>query len=132
MITKFIEASHGGGGNWGKFCVARWIAEEWARRSELPEDGMPLLPGRGWTADHVWVFDLQTGEAACFRPGGYAAADLTKHRIWVCPLFEPFLHWLYTQDLSELDALPGYIELPEADFALAGYRRPGLCPLPCS
>jgi hypothetical protein len=38
-------------------------------------------------------------------------------------MFEPFLTWLYAQDLSDLQALPDYVELPDAPFALAGYRR---------
>lgn len=38
---------------------------------------------------------------------------------------EPFVEWLYQQDLTDLDALPRYVEFPDAEFALAGYRRPG-------
>lgn len=126
MQTVFIEASHGGGGNWGKFMVTRHTPEEWARPSALPEDGgRPLLAGRGWSPEHLWVMDLQTGEGAMFRPGGYAKADLDKHQVWVCPLFEPMLTWLYTQDLTDLEALPSYIELPDAPFDTAGYRRGG-------
>lgn len=73
----------------------------------------------------MWVLDLQTGEGAFFRPGGYAAADLEKHRVWVCPLFEPFLEWLYRQDLTDLGQLPRLVELPDAEFAMRGYRRAG-------
>jgi hypothetical protein len=47
--------------------------------------------------------------------------------VWVCPMFEPFLEWLYTQDTSVLERLPTVVELPEAPAAaaLAGYRRAG-------
>jgi hypothetical protein len=126
--TRFIEATQDAenGFNWGKFVVGRWEPEEWARRSELPAaEGQPLIGGRGWSARHVWVLDLQTGEGAYFLPGGMAEADLSKHRIWVCPMFEPFLRWLYAQDLSDLDGLPGLVELA-APGAVAGYRRDGV------
>ena len=123
MITKFIEATNGPQ-NWGKFAVSRFSAEEWAQRSEI-DPPRSLIGGRGWTREHIHVLDLQTGEGAIFRPGGHAPYDLGKHRIWVCPLFEPFLTWLYQQDLTDLDALPGHIDLPEAEFSFTGYRRPG-------
>lgn len=124
MITHFIEATNGPC-NWGKFMVARFTPEQWAARSFISA-GEGLLRGRGWTPDHVLVLDLQTGEGAMLLPGGCAAADLHKRRIWVCPLFEPFLEWLYQQDLRDLAQLPAHIDLPEAPFELRGYRRAGL------
>jgi len=127
MKTRLIEATSNGF-NWGKFLLGRFDESELSVRSAV--NGSPLVSGRGWTADHLWVLDLQTGEGACFRPGGYAKADLDKHAIWVCPLFEPFLAWLYEQDLRDLQALPAVVELPDADNALYGYRRPG--PRPAS
>lgn len=30
---------------------------------------------------------------------------------------------LYQQDLTDITALPSYVELPDAPFAMAGYRR---------
>jgi hypothetical protein len=84
---------------------------------------LSLLSLCGWTAQHLGVWDLQTGEGAIFLPGGSAQADLSQRNIWVCPLYEPFLIWLYQQDLSDLQALPDYVELPDAPFAMAGYRR---------
>lgn len=129
MQTKFIEASQGGGrGNWGKFLLGRFSEEEWQRGSALPDVApMRLLVARGWTAEHLLFMDIETGEGALLRPcsHGSAAADLHKHRVWVCPLAEPFLEWLYSQDLSDLDALPCYVELPNAPFAMSGYRREG-------
>lgn len=132
MITKFIEATNGPR-NWGKFMLARFSAEEWARRSQIlpmpPAEvimGAPLLPQVGWSRDHLLVLDLQTGEGAIFRPGGCASADLAKHRIWVCPLFEPFLTWLWTQKTADLDSLPDHVDLPDAEFQMSGYRRPGV------
>lgn len=124
METRFIEGMHPDGrGNHGKFLVGRFTSEEWGRRSAV--DNWPLLGGRGWSNDHIIVMDLQTGEGAVFKPGGLASADLKKHRVWVCPLFEPFLTWLYQQDLSDLSKLPALVEFPDAEFALSGYRRPG-------
>ena len=128
MEIKFIEAAQGSQGpNWGKFLVGRFTNEEWARRSTLPKDKSPtsLLWRVGWSRQHIVVMDLQTGEGAIFNPGGWAQMDLEKHAVWVCPLFEPFLQWLWGQDLSNLAALPSYVELPEAPFELRGYRRPG-------
>jgi hypothetical protein len=124
MKTVIVEATSDGG-NWGKFLVARFT-DEWHHRSALPENQyLPLLTLCGWGGEHIWVADLQTGEGALFRPGGYPKADLAKHRIWVCPLFEPFLTWLYEQNLGDLDQLPASISLPNAPFAFSGYRRPG-------
>jgi hypothetical protein len=111
--------------NWGKFMVG--VPDlEWAARSEIdPETPYPLLQQIGWTPEHVWVFDLQTGEAALFRPGGHARADLERHRIWVCPLFEMFLTWLYRQNIEALHLLPRIVALPDAQFSINGYRRLG-------
>jgi hypothetical protein len=75
--------------------------------------------------EYIFVLDLQTGEGAMFRHGGFARADLNKHKIWVCPLFEPFLEWLYEQDVDVLSCLPDTVDLPNAPFELRGYRRAG-------
>ena len=122
MKTYVFEA-RSTGGNWGKFLVGIHDSE-WSWRSEIDPINMPLLRQIGWGHNHIWVLDLQTCEGAGFRPGGYAKADLEKHKIWVCPLFEPFLTWLYRQDLDRIDELPQVVEL-EADFEFHGYRRPG-------
>jgi hypothetical protein len=122
VITKIIEATNNF--NWGKFMVARFDEQEWALRSQI-DDGACLLSRLGWTPEHVWVLDLQTGEGALFSPHGYAIADLNKHKIWVCPLYQPFLEWLYKQDLQDILKLPMKVELPKAEGALYGYRRDG-------
>lgn len=124
MKTKIIEATNGG--NWGKFLVGV-MDEEWERRSVLdPEDRRGLLGICQWYGNSILVLDLQTGEGARFNPPGFAAADLNqKHQIWVCPLYEPFLTWLYEQDLTDIDQLPDLVELPHAPAALYGYRRRG-------
>lgn len=125
MRSKMVEATNigGGGCNWGKFLVSSFEIEEFRYRSEI--DGLGLLQSRGWQPDNVHVLDLQTGEGAIFRPGGSVEADLRKHKIWVCPLFEPFLEWLYKQDLSDVTSLPALVNLDEVEGALWGYRRPG-------
>lgn len=129
MNTKFIEASQnadaGGIVNWGKFMLGRFDQDEWERGSEVGDSDRSLLHQCGWVSSHLWVLDLQTGEGAYLSPGGSAHADLQKHAVWVCPMFEPFLEWLYTQDLSDLDALPALVNLPDAEFSMHGYRRPG-------
>jgi hypothetical protein len=122
METKFIEA-HGNGFNWGKFMVAKFTPEDWDKSSDVTKS-KSLLKACGWDYGHILVVDLQTGEGSIFRHGGFASADLnTKHQIWVCPLFEPFLTWLYTQDVSNLENLPSSVELQKAEAAIHGYRR---------
>lgn len=126
MNTRFIEATSPG--NWGKFLLGRFTQAEWARSSLVAGDAdHALLRLRGWSPHHLLVVDLETGEGAMFAPSPSASptADLEKHAIWVCPLFEPFLTWLYQQDLRDLETLPDVVELPNAPFAFAGYRRPG-------
>lgn len=124
MNCKIIEATNGF--NWGKFALLRFD-REWTTRSEI--DGSNLLHGRGWTGSHVFVMDLQTGEGGMFGPWGYSTADLTKHCIWVCPMFEPFLEWLYKQHPFELENLPPLVNLDPDETAihsaLWGFRRPG-------
>lgn len=120
-----IEATKGGA--WGKFLVAKYDTE-WGRRSLVDtSSSAPLLHAIGQPRATVWVLDLQTCEGAAFTPGGLASADLRKHRVWVCPLFEPFLGWLYARlrDPADFDDLPELAELPDAPVEHAGYRRPG-------
>lgn len=128
MKTVFIEVTNEF--NWGKFLVGKFSDEEWNRTSSM--DGTQnshLLNAIGWTRDHIWVCDLQTGEGACFKHGGYPKADLDKHKIWVCPMFEPFLAWLYKQDISDIDLLPRRVDFTKEETkehtAMYGYRRPG-------
>jgi len=125
MKTKIIEATNveAGGFNYGKFMLGR-MDGEWGHKSAIDDKGYGLLGRIGWTRQHLWVMDLQTGEGACFLPGGHAANDLDKHKVWVCPMFEPFLQWLYTQQLDDLDALPDLVQL-EAASDMRGYRRQG-------
>lgn len=125
MQTKLIEATNGI--NWGKFLLGR-LDTEWSARSAMSDaTPIPLLRQVGMAPDQMLVLDLQTCEGALFsvRPGGLPQADLTKHQIWVCPMFQPFLTWLYLQDVSDLDALPHVVELA-APAVLGGYRRPGV------
>lgn len=127
MITKFIEAVNqkNGGYNYGKFMVGKFTDQDWNEYSHLKENrNKSLLQMVGWSQKHLLVFDLQTGEGGMFLPGGFPSADLNKHKIWVCPLFEPFLGWLYAQPTLELEKLPSLIDL-DADSSWAGYRRPG-------
>lgn len=126
MKTRFIEATSQEF-NWGKFAVSYFTEDEWAIRSAV--DQKLLLQGRGWSHRHVLVLDLQTGEGALFNlnPLGLASSDLNKHKVWVCPLFEPFLQWLYAQ--PDLDALPDVVDLPHAVLSTHGYRRdPSMLP----
>jgi hypothetical protein len=126
MKTKIIEANNGPR-NWGRFLVGRFDSE-WSQRTAIEgalSTGL-LANHCGWTERHLLVLDLATGEGAVFKHGGYARADLNRrHRIWVCPLFEPFLAWLYQQDVTDLEALPAMVTLTDAPFEMQGYRRQG-------
>lgn len=128
MRTKLIEATQGAGSgfNWGKFCIALFDAE-WGHPSAIDTGSRaPLLARCGWGREFLWVLDLQTGEGVYVQPSGSAHADLQKHRVWVCPMFEPFLQWLYAQkNPADLDSLPSLVELPDAPAAMYGYRRGG-------
>ena len=130
MNVHIIEATQDvkNGFNHGKFMVCTFTREEWEYRCRLDaEMGLDrsLLIRCGWGPRHLWVLDLQTGEGALLRHGGFASADLERHKVWVCPLFEPFLEWLYQQDPEQLAKLPALVELPAAEGAMYGYRRPG-------
>jgi hypothetical protein len=120
MHVQLIEATNGF--NWGKFLVMKLDAE-WSIESQV-DPGRPLLRARGWRDRLRIVFDIETGEGASFyvQPNGHAASDLHKHQIWVCPLFEPFLIWLYRQE--DLDNLPKLVDL-NAPGEMYGYRRGG-------
>ena len=119
MKVKLVEVTNGER-NWGKFLIGAFDSE-WQYRSAI--DGNSIIAGRGWVREHILVLDLQTGEGAIFLPGGRAKNDLDKHRIWVCPMFEPFLEWLYKQ--PDPFAIPAHVDLPDAPFSMAGYRRRG-------
>lgn len=128
MKLHFIEATSTAG-NWGKFAVGQLTFEEWTAPSEAgpATDPRSLMSQCGWTLfDGLWVLDLQTGEGAFFTPAGHAKADLDKHRIWVCPLFEPFLTWLYKNVTKNLDDLPAHIHLGGVPLQFRGHRRTGM------
>lgn len=124
MRTKLVEATNNNM-NWGKFMIGQYEDHELAHKSAI--DGRPLIASRGWDLHHFFVLDMQTGEGATFRLGGHAKYDLNKHRIWVCPLYQPFLEYLYQWYLDKKDPfeLPDLVQLPNAEFDYAGYRRPG-------
>lgn len=124
MQTHIIEVTNEEW-NWGKFLLMRFDSE-WQYESTI-DRGRKLLRSIGWNPKQVWVLDLQTGEGAAFLPGDYAHADLEKHKVWVCPMFQPFLTWLYKQDLTDLTKLPAMLNFKqdEAPPAMFGYRRPG-------
>lgn len=80
MKTKIIEATQDKA-LYGKFLVGRFDREEWARRSEVYDDGGSILRHEGWTGHHLFVLDLsRTGGGAIFMPRskGHAENDLDK------------------------------------------------------
>jgi hypothetical protein len=140
MDLKFIEAGHrprenGIGGNWGKFAVGRWSNDELVEPTMFPGcEGQRITSLNGRGIDHIWVFDLQTGESARFHTNNPIPVDvpdqLRKHGIWVCPMFEPFMValWQFIRERPNMwwDELPRTMFVPDdTPFETAGYRRPG-------
>lgn len=124
MKTKIIQAtqSREKGFNHGKFLIGQFDKDERAI-SNMFLSGSSLLNNR-WCDKSILVLDIETGEGAVFRHGGLASYDLnSKHQIWCCPLYEPFLEWLYSQDITDITKLPDTVELPNAPEAMYGYRR---------
>lgn len=123
METKFVEVTNGPQ-NWGKFLLMRFDVER--EYQSVIDPPRRLLSAIGWNPRAVWVMDLQTCEGVALNPGGHAGADLNKHKVWVCPMFEPFLTWLWEQPLPlDFAKIPAHVDLPDAEFAMSGYRREG-------
>ena len=121
MEKQFIEVTNRER-NWGKFLLLRFD-EEWEYQSTMSPG--PLLRQVGWNPNQIWILDLQTSEGTALSPNGLASYDLDKHQIWVCPMYEPFLNWLYQQEFERLEDLPSKLDLPDAEFEYRGYRRGG-------
>ena len=132
MDTRFIEASNGV--NYGKFMVARFDMEETLRKTAMPEavgtESFFSYAGlRRMTPERTLVMDLQTGEGAEFslRGGRQEAAWALRERhpkLWVCPLFPPFLGWLFDfvqtqpdprRHELDLESIPNFIDLTGKD-----------------
>ena len=128
---KFIEAVHylnprrGQFCNHGKFLVGQFQKGDFSYRSAV--DGFPLLGSLGHAPNHFCIIDLATGEGF-ITPKGLAIADLSKHRVWVCPMFPSFLEALYeklpysSQESFVLEDLPSVFELPNAPGDIYGWR----------
>ncbi len=134
MELRIVEAGQGhtaGLSNHGKCGIGRYTGEQWAEPGQFPgSESSQLLRQCGWGPRHYWVLDLQTGEGAVFQVPGYAPADLNKRRIWVCPMFEPFLAWMFEHARREganwFERLPRTVMLDDAEFCMHGYRRAGV------
>lgn len=126
MILRYVEVTNDF--NHGKFLVGIFEKTDWdVPAAILGGQGLSgaLLRRCGWGQEHFLLFDLQTGEGAVLRHGGMPKADLDKHQVWVCPMYEPFLAHLYSLSFEALVDLPAVVELPDAPSAQFGYRRPG-------
>jgi hypothetical protein len=100
MNTRLVEVTDGA--FYGKFLVAQFDEAEWRHEAEVFKESIhrpvpyALLDVCGWSRDHLLVLDLETGNGTIFRPGGHLAHDMEKRQMgYVCPLYRPFLGWLY-------------------------------------
>lgn len=133
MITRFVEVTDGM--MYGKFMVCRLDASELATTTAMPEapEGQRLLTysGRRRFNDHsTLVIDLQlgTGWAWPLSDGligmrHYAREhfdrDLAPH---VCPMYLPFVLWLYEQGkwargAGDIAEIPRYLDLRTAEVS---------------
>jgi hypothetical protein len=135
MISHFIEGTNDF--NYGKFLLLRFDTSERQVRTALTGfEGHPLFTFGGQRKLNprmTLVVDLQTGEGAAFSLDPMSWTELgDKHRIWVCPMYEPFLRWLCQQGLDngggDITALPRCVQLDEAESSLFGHRREGRGP----
>lgn len=118
MITKIIEGSDGA-------LYGKWLV---GQLDQIELGATTALPGFEGT-QRIWTFggarkfgahpgarlvlDLQTSQGGVFIPDSKSSADadLDKSKLWVCPLFRQFFCWLYQQDVSDVSALPSFIDL---------------------
>lgn len=137
MICKIIEATDVGQFNHGKFMVRLFEHDEYNYMSRIAPEYL-LRRFCNYPRATIWVDDLYTGEGCRFAFPSYRIKEnreqraahvkesLNRHRIWVCPMFEPFVTWLLGQDLSDLSCLPDVVDsLPDDACSFWGYRRPG-------
>jgi hypothetical protein len=130
--SKFLEVTNKA--NWAKLQLLQWEPSDLARPS-LVQKGKVLLNAvqvrRGDAADPltaVFVRDLQTQEGCEFYPSPEAdcKTQLDMHRVWVCPLFYPFVSWLFANYQGDVTSLPDLVELADSKKQeYQGYRRPG-------
>lgn len=129
MKTKIVEATTGPQGNWGKFLIGQFDQDEIDTVSAIAPEYGSVLKQRGWwdPAQYFLMLDIETGEGSVFATWGDARADLHKHRIWVCPLFQPTLARIRAMAPFAVADLPSLLELSfdEAPFAMAVPRRAG-------
>lgn len=112
METKIIEATRDEG-LLDQFLIGRFD-DEWWRRGLVNGIQQSLLRQEGWGRDHLLVMSLtRPGNGSIFavRKNAYPRADMEKRRLEFSALMEPFLEWLYQQDLTDLQALPDVVEL---------------------
>jgi hypothetical protein len=122
MKTQFLEAS--GSMNHGRFLILEFEPSDWDVESKV-SSGSVLASAGFWTWRPLFaLIDLVTCEGALFDGRGVARHDLDSRRIWVCPMYEPTLEWLYRQKPVALP-LPGVVEL-DVPGELYGHRRDGI------
>lgn len=136
MRTRIIQVTNDDK-NWGKFLVGQFDINEWQVPCAYPEGSTTsVMRARGMHEHQYLVMDLETKEGGIFGLNGMPVIDLdTKHQVWVCPMYSPFLGWLsaqYKEWLARndgrsyrlfMDNLPASVNLPDAEFAMVGYRR---------
>lgn len=115
MRTKLVEATQSPAFNWGKFMLLQFDYDDAQYQSQISKH-QRLLAAVGYQGDlkvWLWVLDLQTGEGAVFPVlnNGLLEYDIKEHQIRVCPMYKPFLEWLYANFNGNLEDIPSIVEV---------------------
>ena len=133
MITHFVEVTDGFA--YGKFLVCRMTGEElstWSAMPEAPEGQRLLTYGgrRRFNERTTLVIDLQLGTGLAWPLSDgligmrhytreHFDRDLAPH---VCPMYLPFVLWLYEQGkwargAGDITEIPRYLDLRTAEVS---------------
>lgn len=91
MKTKFFEGTDEC--NYGKFIIGQMEDNELSVPSQIKGHIGPVILDSFLknSPSKFWILDIQTQEGAFFDLAFDTVPQLTKHGIWVCPMFPLFL-----------------------------------------
>lgn len=122
MDIHFYEVTNGP--NWGKLAVGTFERHEWEYVSHVAAE--PLLARLGHGPSTRLFLDLATGEGALFDCSQGLLPQLARHKIWVCPMFEPGLTEFAKHDIHwDPDEWRPHVDV-QTLFQFEGFRRSAL------